>query len=597
MSDSKISELTAGAAAVGDLIPIARGSVNYKVTAESVAALAIPYVSTRTALAGLTPTGAAYLSESGREGWFIWASGNFSSLVTLDTYQGVYVPPTSAPTGASGCWVRYVPDNVYLATWFGVSSSSTTNNLNYNSAGAVIPNGATLVVPAFTHTVSAPVVFKPGKAVHLRGVSPSLSRIDANPATLSAFMTGGLTMIHLTGSKSTVKDLTLTGPVNNVPSGEPAALTLGKAFYLDAGSPVYGTCDDMVADNITVLGGSAGIRVTVYFSAKAGAPTGVGSQDWVHYDPIVRPVVRNCNITVDRAGIEYYGVVDARDENNTVTLNYVSDVAVFCAGIRVLGSQGFHTAGLRVQFAQEHTSNVNRYGIFVAHAGFNDDKWRPSNKGVVITDAKAVNATQGIFLGSTGTDGDVIVDGFEMVNPIESTVQFTTTIVCDLYTNAGARMKRCSVRNVKARGQANVLRYEMPVQHFTIQDVDWVQNSVTADTSTPIFRLFDVQLFVGSVGGYGLVEIERVKIRSRRTTYGEFTIGGMAATTKVVMNDNWSSPDGGAGFTQIIRTGTNTSGSKLITDGVTEQDLSGVTPLVSNRNYRYPTGAWSLATG
>jgi hypothetical protein len=48
----------------------------------------------------------AFLTESGREGMFVWAIGDQSAYVTADTAQGVYVAPAVDTTGASGAWVR-----------------------------------------------------------------------------------------------------------------------------------------------------------------------------------------------------------------------------------------------------------------------------------------------------------------------------------------------------------------------------------------------------------------------------------------------------------------------------------------------------------
>lgn len=193
-----------------------------------------------------------------------------------------------------------------------------------------------------------------------------------------------------------------------------------------------------------------------------------------------------------------------------------------------------------------------------------------------------------------GTDGDIIVDGVAINNPVTSAQTQTCALVCDVYTNEAAKAKRVHIKNVAARGQASLTRWEMPVQHLLFKNIDWVQNAVTADTSTPIFRIFDQQTFVGTVGGFGLVELDLVKMRSERVTYGEFTLGGMAATSKVSAFGCWSSPDGGAGFTQFARQGVNAAGSKLITDGLTEQALDGAVALTSGRNYRYPTGARGL---
>jgi hypothetical protein len=61
---------------------------------------------TRAILAGLSTTLPAYLTESGREGTFVFDSTNNSANVTADPNQGVYVAPASDTTGASGAWVR-----------------------------------------------------------------------------------------------------------------------------------------------------------------------------------------------------------------------------------------------------------------------------------------------------------------------------------------------------------------------------------------------------------------------------------------------------------------------------------------------------------
>src|SRR5690348_12356608 len=42
----------------------------------------------------------------GGEGMFVWEHGDHRTHVAADPNAGVYVPPNSDPTGASGCWVR-----------------------------------------------------------------------------------------------------------------------------------------------------------------------------------------------------------------------------------------------------------------------------------------------------------------------------------------------------------------------------------------------------------------------------------------------------------------------------------------------------------
>lgn len=64
-------------------------------------------VSTRAELAGLPAAAqAALLTEPGREGLFVFQTGNLSVKVAADPRQGVHVAPASDATGASGAWVR-----------------------------------------------------------------------------------------------------------------------------------------------------------------------------------------------------------------------------------------------------------------------------------------------------------------------------------------------------------------------------------------------------------------------------------------------------------------------------------------------------------
>lgn len=63
---------------------------------------------TRSAMAGFAATHLddAYLTEQGREGWFVFIASDLSAQVTLDTFQAKYVAPTSDTDGSSGAWVR-----------------------------------------------------------------------------------------------------------------------------------------------------------------------------------------------------------------------------------------------------------------------------------------------------------------------------------------------------------------------------------------------------------------------------------------------------------------------------------------------------------
>ncbi len=85
------------------------------------------YRATRTAMASALHLAPVILTESGREGTFVWSSSNHSASVTLDTLQGIYVPPASDTTGASGAWVRVFTGPINIR-WFGAVSGTAVGD-------------------------------------------------------------------------------------------------------------------------------------------------------------------------------------------------------------------------------------------------------------------------------------------------------------------------------------------------------------------------------------------------------------------------------------------------------------------------------------
>lgn len=84
-------------------------------------------VDTRTELAAVDAIlhQTVLLREVNRKGLFTWREGNFSSEVSVDTQQGIYVAPTGQ-TGATGVWER-VYQQPLLASWFGASPDVADN--------------------------------------------------------------------------------------------------------------------------------------------------------------------------------------------------------------------------------------------------------------------------------------------------------------------------------------------------------------------------------------------------------------------------------------------------------------------------------------
>jgi hypothetical protein len=93
-----------------------------------------------------------YAEGDGGGGNFRWVSSDLSAAVTVDTQGGIYVAPSSAPTGASGAWVRHHSGAVN-AEWFGAKGDGVEDDANEI-------NSALLMAEAF----GGAVVLTPGKA-------------------------------------------------------------------------------------------------------------------------------------------------------------------------------------------------------------------------------------------------------------------------------------------------------------------------------------------------------------------------------------------------------------------------------------------------
>lgn len=101
--------------------------------ARDAALSAVPntFPTTRSALKALNTATikAAYLTEQGREGQFVWRAGDFSAEVSSDSGEYTYVASDADPDGSSGVWVR-TPD-VAVA---GFAADPTVSRLPYSSA-------------------------------------------------------------------------------------------------------------------------------------------------------------------------------------------------------------------------------------------------------------------------------------------------------------------------------------------------------------------------------------------------------------------------------------------------------------------------------
>lgn len=196
-----------------DANPILADAVAAKVAAEAAAAsVSILAAVDRTALKALDTnnTKIAHLREAGREGLFQWKTGNYSSQITADASEGIYIK-ANAIASSVGAWVRVHNEGECLAKWFGVVGDNSTNDAPAIQAAidlmyAIYGRGKVLL-PGRISKVTSTVTIKGG--VRLVGTGRDATYISAfvtniNPVKFDSTCVRGCSL----------EDLTVTGYFN-----------------------------------------------------------------------------------------------------------------------------------------------------------------------------------------------------------------------------------------------------------------------------------------------------------------------------------------------------------------------------------------------
>jgi hypothetical protein len=108
------------------------------------------YTTTTETLAAIaSPVNGQVVRVSNRweHGIFVFNSADLSAQVSSDPNKGLYVAPSSAPTGTSGAWERRVQNEVFHADWFIKGESSFPQDI-INDALQTIPVGVKFRLPA-----------------------------------------------------------------------------------------------------------------------------------------------------------------------------------------------------------------------------------------------------------------------------------------------------------------------------------------------------------------------------------------------------------------------------------------------------------------
>lgn len=98
-------------------------------------------VASRATLKGYSPktTYSVYLTETGREGVFVWTLGNFAARIAADPEEGIYIKADDTPS-TTGAWVRQHDGWEFAIEWFGGKKGDVTfdNKAAFDAAIALM---------------------------------------------------------------------------------------------------------------------------------------------------------------------------------------------------------------------------------------------------------------------------------------------------------------------------------------------------------------------------------------------------------------------------------------------------------------------------
>lgn len=134
------------------------------------------HVANVAALKALDPTKdtLVYLKEPGREGQFIWRSGDYSAQVAADTAEGVYIEADDTAATA-GAWVRQYEGSASVG-WFGAKGDGTTDDTQAFVAAYAVVNDVS--VGEGIWIITGPITKRGVRGPRLIGNGPSETILD-----------------------------------------------------------------------------------------------------------------------------------------------------------------------------------------------------------------------------------------------------------------------------------------------------------------------------------------------------------------------------------------------------------------------------------
>lgn len=332
-------------------------------------------VATRTLLKALdtTTVTCVSLAETGREGVFIFKTGNYAAKVTADTSEGLFIKANAIATTV-GAWVR-VYDGPASVKWFGAVGDGVTNDIvalqaaTDNSLGVWIPSGIYKILSTWLLRDYNNLFFESHQAVIQGDLATPLISTKNSTTTRSFF-------IGLHGGRIDAVDKS------------------GGSIGIDFAAVTYGH-----------------VWGTWVYNCAVGIRNGGGTQS-AYYNNFVSFIVSTCSVGIQNGTLGNSNtfqngsvkdcLVCAEDDNNSdTTYNMVAFETFTLYGVRAANS-GSPTTYVRVLNCRFENPSISgayasaiavRVGVNAAHSRIRDNYI--STMATAISDSSASTQSSG----------------------------------------------------------------------------------------------------------------------------------------------------------------------------------------------------------
>lgn len=281
------------------------------------------HLTTRTLIKALVPSAgmAVFLSEAGREGTFVWRTGDYSTQIAADPAEGVYLKADSVATTV-GAWVRADLSDLNAAMFGSMSGADATPAIQAMIDFLAVGGGIGYILRGnYTHTTainmkSGVTVFcDPGAVLSWLGASGleravSLDGTSGSEVDLTTSVTRGDRTLNIANRRSRVVTISnaspgvITWPLHGLVAGDtltlattgalPTGLATATTYYvktvLTTNTFTVSLTNGGAVINTSSAGsgvhtGSAAVSLASQFSLSAGDLVLVKSQrDSLHSD-------------------------------------------------------------------------------------------------------------------------------------------------------------------------------------------------------------------------------------------------------------------------------------------------------------------------